>query len=86
MLNSCPAYKSCGARYPIWTKDAMPTEVGVKTVIYAQEVHPYECEHNSIKMHVMRCSWNTSHDFIYKYIPNDYYEYSCDRAFCGMYA
>ena len=86
MLTICPAEKSCGTNYPFWTNDIMPSEVGVANKVYAYGRHSDDCRAERINIEVMRCSWNTSHDFIYKYIPNDYYEYSCDRAFCGMHA
>ncbi|KAF6036148.1 hypothetical protein EB796_005538 [Bugula neritina] len=29
MLDSCPAWRSCGGEYSYWSGDKMPTEVGV---------------------------------------------------------
>ena len=83
MLNSCPKYRSCGAIYPLWSDDEMPDEIGKITVAYAYEVKFSNCRTWIRAMQVMRCSWNTDHDLIYKYIGADIND-QCSSAFCGM--
>ena len=83
MLDSCPPRKSCGTEIPYWTDATMPTTVGVEEHVRVYGVAAKGCksgEGHEIK--VMRCSWNSPHDFIYKTVST--YYGTCNEAFCGM--
>ena len=82
MLDSCPKWFSCGGRYPYWTDYDMPKDIGLPTTITAYGVVGRSCKHVNRKMEVMRCSWRTKHDLIYRY--TDVYYIACSNAFCGM--
>ena len=92
MLNKCPEEGSCGAYSPFWTDDKMPCAPGR---IHNITVYGYlpnfinglldrfnGCRYYKKKAQVMRCSWDTEYDFVYRY--DDEYEDRCVLAFCGM--
>ena len=81
LLDSCPKSFSCGTIYPMWTDERMPTQIGVEATLYAYAA-TYNCKHFSYSIKVIRCSWNTPHDLIYKQTEN--YTVNCNEAFCGM--
>ena len=81
MLDSCPKRKSCGAYYPLWTDERMPTQIGVEAIVKVYGVD-VGCKTLTRSIKVMRCSWNSPHDLIYKQ-TNDY-THNCIEAFCGM--
>ena len=83
MLNSCPKFESCGTWLPYWTDDPMPQDVGVVSDIQAYGVYKGICDLLTAKVKVMRCSWDTDYDLIYKYVGS-YMNLGCTRAFCGM--
>lgn len=85
MLNSCPKVKSCGTYGPYWTDAAMPATVGVSVRVNAYRVFSNDsnhCKSSPLPLEVMRCSWDTNHDFIYR--QNTLYSKGCSRAYCGM--
>ena len=82
MLNKCPEQHSCGTVHGLWTPEEMPKAIGIKTTIIAYTASNINCKHGWKKVDVIRCSWDTSHDFIYKYIGGN--ELECSHAFCGM--
>lgn len=82
MLNTCPKYQSCGARWPLWTDEPMPTVVGVRSKIIVYGSSETNCRRKTYTVEVMRCSWDTDHDLIYKQITNS--GAGCQTAFCGM--
>ena len=87
MLNSCPPPRSCGTGNPIWSDGELPKIIGVNTTVNAYLVYhdSSNCKIWTRPLHVMRCSWDTSYDVIYKYGSNDSYDSSiCSIAFCGM--
>ena len=84
LLHQCPRRFSCGTVTPLWSDDALPNQVGVPTTINVYGSGPNgECKYPpaTIKVNVMRCSLETSHDLIYQYIGS-YYN-TCAAAFCG---
>lgn len=83
MLNSCPKYNSCGTLDPWYTDADMPTAVGVPTAISAYEVGSVgDCPGYPQRIEVIRCSWRTDHDLIYKQVKFGFG--TCRDAFCGM--
>lgn len=83
MLNKCPKMYSCGTRVPIWTDDVMPTSVGVPTAISAyQQTSNDQCPGPHFALEVVRCSWKTEHDLVYRQVVASYH--TCSTAFCGM--
>lgn len=82
MLNVCPKWLSCGGKNPYWTDDAMPKEIGVVTQAKVYGVVGTDCRHVHQQVKVMRCSWKSPHDFVYRYVDTLYQ--SCSNAFCGM--
>lgn len=84
MLNSCPRTKSCGTDIPLWTDDPMPDRVGVTSFITAYGVsRGGNCRWSTKIIKVMRCSYDTDYDFIYK-PPESSLEGYCYTGFCGM--
>ena len=81
MLDSCPKRNSCGTFYPYWTDERMPSQIGVEATVKVYGVNDGNCKKYSLSVEVMRCSWNTPHDLIYKHTN---YQYICGSAFCGM--
>ena len=79
-LDSCPGLTSCGTYYPYWTDGTMPTVVGVETTVTAYGVYKTDCRNIQMQVKVMRCSWDTPHDLIYKQTSN--YTGTCHEAFC----
>ena len=85
MLDHCPKPGSCGTSIPYWTDEEVPKAIGVEATINVYGVGGLifnDCKFSIRQVKVMRCSWDTSHDFIYKQTTNR--TLSCDRAFCGM--
>ncbi|XP_067943614.1 uncharacterized protein [Watersipora subatra] len=82
MLDRCPLPRSCGTQQPYWTDATMPSEIMVVSYIKAYGVVNNNCRGRTISMLVIRCSWDTDHDYIYKY--TDPYKTECYEAFCGM--
>ena len=89
MLNRCPQYKSCGAVLPFWTDDRPLVAIGqahnitVYGSLQPDREHPNYCKEKKRKAKVMRCSWLTEYDLIYKY-TDEYRNDGCGQAFCGM--
>ena len=87
MLDSCVPRWSCGTYYSMWTNDKMPEDIGVEKTVHAYYTSGSPCEYNynTVRgtLQVMRCSWNTRHDLVYKFIPKSYSN-TCQFAFCGM--
>ena len=81
MLNSCPPSASCGTHAGMWTDAAMPTAVGESIKISVFGSYNDHCKYRTLSILVMRCSYDTSYDFVYRYI--DPYT-SCMYSFCGM--
>ena len=81
MLDSCPKWKSCGTRYPYWTDERMPKAIGIESTVQVYGVRADDCKRVTKIIKVMRCSWDTSHDLIYK--QTDDLNGTCDSAFCG---
>jgi len=86
MLDSCPAWRSCGGEYSYWSGDKMPTEVGVaKFVKTSYTLESGKCKESVWPMEVIRCSTHSDHDFIYKmYYRNSAANHTCSISFCGM--
>ena len=82
MLDSCPKWLSCGTVYPYWTDERMPTIVGVEATVLVYGTSRSNCKGYTNKVQVMRCSWDSPNDLIYKY--NSRYTGKCATAFCGM--
>lgn len=83
MLSSCPEVNSCGTNFPLWTDATMPQKVGVSKSITAYSVQENGyCQEWTVRTLVMRCSWDTDHDFIYR--PAIKLNRSCREAYCGM--
>ena len=82
MLDKCPEYHSCGTGYPYWTDETPPQAVGVTANISSYAVKGDDCKDYGIPLQVMRCSWTSDHDLIYKYVG--FYSSFCLDAFCGM--
>ena len=81
MLDSCPPSYSCGAQSGLWTNETMPTAVGE-----AMETHVFGswadgCKSYKYSILVMRCSYDTLYDYIYKLNVSSS---SCYLSFCGM--
>ena len=94
MLNRCPQFKSCGAVLPFWTDDRPPDAIGQAhniTLYGSTQFHQSSfqveyvnyCKEAQRKAKVMRCSWLTKYDLIYKY-TDDYQKDDCAQTFCGM--
>ena len=63
----------------------MPKAIGVTSVIDASGMEAGDCNAHAIELEVIRCSWDTSHDLIYKWImPETGVSKHCDSTFCGM--
>ena len=82
MLNTCPKPESCGTKYPLWTDDIMPKEIGMEMTVDTYEPRKNNCKQYKFKVRVMRCSWDTNHDLIYK--QTNFVGGYCFRGFCGM--
>ena len=81
MLNSCPPTRSCGTLAGIWTDQEMPSVLGKSTEVSIFASYSGICKYLIKSILVMRCSYDTSYDFIYRYI--DSYT-TCAFSFCGM--
>ena len=81
MLNSCPPSQSCGASAGIWTDAEMPSAVGESTEISAFASYIGICKSKTWSILVMRCSYDTSYEFIYRY-NEDFI--NCYYSFCGI--
>ncbi|XP_067934814.1 oncoprotein-induced transcript 3 protein-like [Watersipora subatra] len=83
MLNKCPMMNSCGTRWPYWTDEKAPEEVGVPATInvYRSFAPTASCKDRSRTAEVMRCSLETN-GLIYR--STDSYYDACIAAFCGM--
>ena len=81
MLDSCPEFLSCGTAYPFWTDERMPTQIGVEAIVKVYGVDA-GCKGLIRSVKVMRCSWNSPHNLIYKQTTN--LNSTCQYAFCGM--
>ena len=85
MLNSCPRGYSCGAVNPFWSDGELPKIIGVNTTVNVYLSDIRTCKFWTKPLHVIRCSWDTSYDVIYKYGSDDYDDsYPCLIGFCGM--
>ena len=82
MLDKCPKFKSCGSYNPLWTDDEMPKNLGVVSNVNVYAVFKDTCKDWELPLQVIRCSWKTNNDFVYRYAGN-YHKY-CPQAFCGM--
>ncbi|XP_067944635.1 uncharacterized protein [Watersipora subatra] len=85
-LNTCPPFRSCGGQFSFWTDSEMPQKIGVVSRIfvysrYSEETN-WSCRGAIEDAYVIRCSWDTDYDFVYRVDgPN---ENECFAAFCGM--
>lgn len=89
MLSTCPPLYSCGSYQPYWTDDYMPTEIGVPTQIQVYKVRKNNCRSFPRPVMVMRCSWNTNYDLVYKDIyssTSNGHHNPCSSTFCSMSA
>ena len=96
ILNRCPELFSCGSLLPFWTDDRPPATLGQvhnitfygSTLIYRRVGYlnievVNGCKEVRRKGKVMRCSWSTEYDLIYKY-AEEYHDVECVQTFCGM--
>ena len=81
MLNSCPPSKSCGTNGGMWTDEGMPSVVRKSIEVSAFASYGDNCKYGFRSILVMRCSYDTDHDFIYQYNEDTT---SCFYSFCGM--
>ena len=81
MLNSCPPSTSCGTHAAMWTDGEMPSAVGESVEVSAFGSYSGNCKYGTRSVLVMRCSYDTDYDFIYRY---NEYATSCSYSFCGM--
>ena len=85
MLNSCPPPWSCGTINPFWSDGELPKIIGVNTTVNVYLSGGGKCKYWTRPLHVIRCSWDTDYDVIYKYGSDDDYDSStCSIAFCSM--
>ena len=85
MLNSCPRSYSCGAINSFWSDGELPKIIGVNTTVNMYLSGASFCKFLTRPLHVIRCSWDTSYDVIYKDGSDDSYDSSsCSATFCGM--
>lgn len=94
MLNTCPALKSCGGIDGYWTDEPMPRKAGVLETVWVYGSHgDDDCKNHKEVLEVIRCSWRTDYDFVYRFSPsNANYNItpsgnpseSCPDVFCGM--
>ncbi|XP_067952069.1 uncharacterized protein [Watersipora subatra] len=86
LLNTCPPLRSCGGFYSFWTDSKMPQQVGAVSPIFVYSRHAEEpegdCKEIAIDAVVVRCSWDTDHDYIYNIIGKKYEQ--CVATLCGM--
>ncbi|XP_067944629.1 oncoprotein-induced transcript 3 protein-like [Watersipora subatra] len=80
MLDSCPAAYSCGSHIGMWSDDNMPTEIGKSMSAKAYISWNSNCRNGYYPMTVIRCSYKTPNDFIYRIEQS----FGCSLAFCGM--
>ena len=81
MLDSCPPPNSCGTRGGLWTNEEMPSTVGVAAARQAFGSWESNCKTFYFPILVIRCSYDTPYDFIYKLnVPIGF----CPYSFCGM--
>lgn len=81
ILDYCPRWFSCGTMKPLWSDEPMPGVVGVSERVKVFAVERGFCKQETHTMEVMRCSYDTPHDFIYRQDSN--YPGGCAYAFCG---
>ncbi|XP_067939991.1 uncharacterized protein [Watersipora subatra] len=83
MRNYTAPTRSCGTYIPFWTLYPLPSAIGKpeEIEVYGAYNHPKSVIEKAL---VMRCSWDTNYDVIYKYTGNAFDP--CLYAFCGMKA
>ena len=84
LLDSCVLNNSCGTYIPLWSNATMPSTVGNATSIQVYGHYTLGCMHFRLNASVMRCSWDSSNDFIYRY--DDSAGKGLLAGFCGMNA
>lgn len=81
LQDECPKERGCST-HPLWSDDRV-----TKAILYEAPINAYipngdECRFKTIPLHVIRCSWDTSYDIIYRYVGP--HQTACATAFCGM--
>ena len=79
LLNSCPAWDSCGTVCGIWSNSTMPSQVGV-SVAFNAYVSCSRCDYYTRRVSVMTC-FSAPYYFVYRY---DDSSDQCEIGFCGM--
>ena len=82
MLNSCPKENSCGTAIPFWSDERMPKALAREATVTVYGASGDNCKKYVREVKVIRCSWDTSHDLIYKQTAK--LDTDCKEAFCGM--
>ena len=80
MLNTCPKSLSCGTAGSMWSDAKLPSTVGQQESAMAYTRYSGNCKHQSWPISVMRCSFDTPNDVIYRFKGSD----RCANSFCGM--
>ena len=85
MYNQCrQSFRSCGSWVGLSTDAVAPDEIGqVQNISFYIMNDVYECPLLPPGGQIMRCSWATKYDVIYRYSGYTYFD-NCDMAFCGM--
>lgn len=83
MFNKCAPYGSCGAAIPLYSKSAMPTQVGAITSIVINGANQAgDCKFSTDTASVILCS-QSPNDYVYRYDGDKTYD---GYGFCGMKA
>ena len=82
MLDSCPKWLSCGAAVSYWTNHTASKTIGVETTVKAYGISGTNCTTYTEEIKVIRCSWDTDFDLIYKQSKST--PFTCVQGFCGM--
>ena len=87
MSNTCSPIYSCGTENPIWTDEEAPEDVvslaaiNVYASAYQSSDPLSNCKQWTFQVQAMRCSLDTGHNLIYRYIG--VYRDNCSGVFCG---
>ena len=84
VLDVCPQEKSCGSLKPMWTDQRMPKAIHVPTTVDLHISYNGNCFWKTLsnKLEVIRCSWDTSSDIIYRIVGS--HDSVCSSTVCGM--
>ena len=83
ILDQCPKGYQSKKNVVYWTDDWMPKLIEIEAEVEVYGSSGDNCKSFTRKLSVIRCSWDASHDFIYRK-ASDYNTAGYQTAFCGM--